>query len=274
MAKGDAIIAGIVFTPADQETLRLLRVEPLLAKRRRLAERLSISQEGAKKRLDHLREQTGAATVDDLMEWIRRNGDRLDRGLRGVLIDKAAEHLNQVQVVRSIPTDPDVRASASLFLTETDRQGVRPGRRMLEIGRMSAPAHVAARMGLAEGDPILIRSKLMLANDIPVRISNSYFLLSLAEGTRLMEPGFVEGGLEVLLRGLGWRFGRAVETLTARMPTHDEVRMLQAGPEAPIVQILRTSYDPNDHPIHTLESICVTNRHVFVVPQVQGDNVF
>jgi hypothetical protein len=28
MARGDVVIAGIVFTPADQDTLRLIRAEP------------------------------------------------------------------------------------------------------------------------------------------------------------------------------------------------------------------------------------------------------
>ncbi|MFN2591360.1 MAG: hypothetical protein ABR532_00790 [Candidatus Dormibacteria bacterium] len=79
MARGDAIIGGIVFTPADQETLRLIRDEPYAARCARLAERLCLSHNGAKKRLDHLRLQTGTSSVNELLEWVWRNGEAIDR---------------------------------------------------------------------------------------------------------------------------------------------------------------------------------------------------
>ncbi len=79
MAKGDFVIEGIVFTPADQETLRVLATEPLLARCRKLARRLSISEHAVKKRLDHLRQQTLTASTDELMEWIWARREQLER---------------------------------------------------------------------------------------------------------------------------------------------------------------------------------------------------
>jgi tetratricopeptide (TPR) repeat protein len=81
MARGDVVIGRIAFTPADQETLRLIRAEPYSARCGRLARRLCLSQNGAKKRLDHLRLQTSTSTVDELLEWIWRNGEAINEAL-------------------------------------------------------------------------------------------------------------------------------------------------------------------------------------------------
>lgn len=177
-----------------------------------------------------------------------------------------------VLVERGIPTDPAVRASRSLFLSETVDQGVVATRKMLDVGQEPAHAYIAARLGIAEGEPVLVRRRLMSANDVPLRISVSYFPISLAEG--LTDPDFVEGGLQVLFEGRGLRFGRALETLAARMPTPDEARTLQLEAGVPVVHILRSSYDTDDNPVHTLESICAANRHVFPIRQPEGDTVF
>ncbi|MGH3927893.1 MAG: UTRA domain-containing protein, partial [Pseudonocardiaceae bacterium] len=93
-----------------------------------------------------------------------------------------------VLVERGIPTDPGVRASRSLFLSETADQGVTPTRRMLYVGQEPAPAHIANRLGIAAGEPVLVRRKLMSANGVPLRISASYFPVSLSEG--LTDPDF------------------------------------------------------------------------------------
>ncbi|MGH8902040.1 MAG: UTRA domain-containing protein [Egibacteraceae bacterium] len=47
------------------------------------------------------------------------------------------------------------------------------------------------------------------------------------------------------------------------MPTADEARPLDLEADVPVVHILRSSYDTGDDPVHTLESICAANRHVF-----------
>ena len=83
MARGDVVIGRIAFTPADWETLLLIRAEPYSARCARLAERLCLSHNGAKKRLDHLRLQTGTSSVDELLEWVWRNGEAIDRALDG-----------------------------------------------------------------------------------------------------------------------------------------------------------------------------------------------
>ncbi|MFC7645392.1 UTRA domain-containing protein [Streptosporangium lutulentum] len=89
----------------------------------------------------------------------------------------------RVVVRRALPTDPAVRASASLFMTESAKQGVRPGRRMLYVGAEPAADHIASALRVEPGTDVLARRKLLLADDVPVRIATSYLRLDLFGGT-------------------------------------------------------------------------------------------
>lgn len=180
----------------------------------------------------------------------------------------------QPLVERSLPTQPDVRASASLYLAEADGQGFAASRRMLDVGTEPCPAGVAAGHGATAGDPVFVRRKLMLADGVPVRIATSYFPLALAEGSPLEAPDFVPGGLQEALEGMGCRFGRADETLTARMPSSYESEMLELVSGVPVVAVLRSSYDANERPVHTLETICAADRHIFRIQQATAADVF
>ncbi len=179
-----------------------------------------------------------------------------------------------VLVHRAIPTDPSVRSSGSLFLTESAGQQGKPDRRLLFSGRSPAPALIAARMGVAPGDDLLVRRRLMRVDEIPVRLAISYFPAGIPEAEELGGNSFLEGGLQELFDRHGRRFGGAEETLVARLPSPEEADILQVRPAEPVVEIVRTSYDEAGYAVHTLQTICAAARHVFVIRQPAGDAVF
>jgi GntR family transcriptional regulator len=159
-------------------------------------------------------------------------------------------------------------------MTETERQGIRAGRRMLYVGPEPATPHVAEALGVEPGEDVLARRKMMLANDVPVRIATSYLRLDLFGGTPLGEPGFVKPSLQAGIEALGHRFGRAEEYLVARLPTEVEDGTLQLDPGEWVVQILRASYATDGTPIHVLETVCAASRHIFPIAQVTGADEF
>jgi GntR family transcriptional regulator len=188
---------------------------------------------------------------------------------------EASERARRVVVERAVPTIPATRASASLYLTEAEQQGVVPSREMLYVGPVPSPAHIAALLRVAPEEPVLLRRKRMRADEIPVRIADSYFRLDVAEGTPISGTDFVEGGFQVYFDRVGRRFGRAVESFMARPATTEEAELLELEQESPtIVQVVRCSYDADDVPIHCLDTVCAADRHVFRVPQPEGDTVF
>lgn len=180
----------------------------------------------------------------------------------------------KVIVQRALPTDPATRGSKSLFLTEAQRQGVIPGRRMLYVGTEPAREHVAACLRIDPGDEVIARRKLMTANDVPVRIATSFFRADLFAGTRIAEPKFVEPSLQAAIVALGYTFGHAEETLTARPPTRFEADTLQLDPGEWVVQVLRASYSTEGTPVHVLETVCAATRHIFTIGQVGGLDEF
>lgn len=181
----------------------------------------------------------------------------------------------QVIVQRALPTEPAVRGSLSLFMTEAERQGIRPDRRMLRVGAEPAADHVSAALRVDEGADVLVRRKLMFANDVPVRIASSYFRLDLFDGTAIAtEPDFVRPSLQSAIEALGHRFGHAEEYLVARPPTEFETRTLRLGEGEWVVQVLRTGYSVEDVPVHMLETICAASRHIFPIGQVAGADQF
>jgi GntR family transcriptional regulator len=121
---------------------------------------------------------------------------------------------------------------------------------------------------------VIARRKLMLANDVPVRVATSFFRADLFADTRMAEPEFVKPTLQAGLEALGYRFGHAEETLTARPPTRFEAEVLELDPGEWVVQVLRASYSTEDTPVHTLETICAATRHVFPIGQVAGVDEF
>jgi DNA-binding GntR family transcriptional regulator len=180
-----------------------------------------------------------------------------------------------VLVQRALPTEPAGRGSMSLFMTEAERQGIRPDRRMLHVGPEPAADHVAAALRVEAGADVLARRKLMLANDVPVRIATSYFRLDLFDGSAIAtERGFVRPSLQSAIEALGHRFGHAEEHLVARPPTGFEASTLRLGDGEWIVQVLRTAYSAEDAPVHTLETICAASRHIFPIGQIAGADEF
>ncbi|ETK33631.1 GntR family transcriptional regulator [Microbispora sp. ATCC PTA-5024] len=184
------------------------------------------------------------------------------------------ERKPRVVVRRALPTEPTVRGSASLFMTEAERQGVSAGRRMLYVGPEPAPVDVAEALEVGPGEPVLARRKLLLAGDVPVRIATSYLRLDLFGGTPLGEPGFVTPSLQAGIEALGHRFGRAEEHLVAREPSPQEAETLDLDPGEWVVRILRASYAADGTPVHVLETVCAASRHVFTITQVTGADEF
>ncbi|GLU48789.1 GntR family transcriptional regulator [Nocardiopsis ansamitocini] len=179
----------------------------------------------------------------------------------------------RILVQRALPTPPATRGSKSLYLTEAQQQGLEPKREMLYVGQEPASEHVAAGLDVHTGDAVIARRKMFWANEVPVRISTSYFRTDVAKGTRLDGEGFVLPTLQAAIEDLGHRFSHATETLTARPPTPYEADLLDVPGEW-VVQVLRVSVSTDDVPIHALETICAASRHVFPIGQVAGSDQF
>ncbi|WP_212826932.1 GntR family transcriptional regulator [Catellatospora sp. TT07R-123] len=122
-----------------------------------------------------------------------------------------------------------------------------------EIGKATPPAAVADILGLAEGEPALLRGRVLYANDEPTQIADSYIPWSLADGQPdLLRENAGRGGSYGRLADAGYPPTRFAEDITVRMPTDAEQRVLELEPTQPVFEIWHVAYS-HDRPIE----VCV-----------------
>ena len=116
----------------------------------------------------------------------------------------------------------------------------------------------------------MIRQRLQLLDDVPAVISTSYYPLWVAEGTRLESSDALPEGPDNLIERLGHRFARGVELLRARMPTPQEVRLLELEPGVPVVRMLHIDYDPDGRTLQVADDLYAADRHEFAFESGRG----
>jgi GntR family transcriptional regulator len=159
------------------------------------------------------------------------------------------------------------RAGRSGFNAQVEEQGETPEQRVLEVGRVPAPVEVALRLAVEDGAPVIVRRRLFLVNDEPVAVCDSYYPLSIADGTVLAKPERVPGGaydvIEDASGPIARKLKRSVDDLVSRMPTPEETDALKLPPGVPVVRILRTVYDSQGEAVEVQDTVAAADKHQF-----------
>ncbi|MBJ6633848.1 MULTISPECIES: GntR family transcriptional regulator [unclassified Streptomyces] len=113
------------------------------------------------------------------------------------------------------------------------------------VSRVPAPAVVAQAHGLAEGAEVYARARVVKEGSQPTHTLTSYYRPEHVEGTRIVDPtpgpAGRGGGFRVLYDA-GYEIDHMQETLFARIPTPDEVQLLQLAPGEWVMELHRTTY--------------------------------
>ena len=157
------------------------------------------------------------------------------------------------------------------FATEAIAQGQVPSRRMLMVGRGPVPADVADWLGPQTGEQAVIRKRLQLLDGVPAVISTSYYPLWLAEGTRLESSDALPEGPDNLIERLGHKFAHGIELLRSRMPTPEEVRLLDLEAGVPVVRLLQSTMTRMAGPLQVADDLYAGDRHEFAFEWAEED---
>lgn len=152
--------------------------------------------------------------------------------------------------------------SRATWSSEVDRQGYQATQEITEVGTVQAPPDVAERLNLTAGDPTIVRRRILLVDDIPVQLSDSYYPASLAEDTELSRPGKLRGYTHSALERLGVEIDRFRDDLSLRMPTPTEARKLRLGRGIPVLRLLRTTYSTEGTSVEVADQILAGDRYV------------
>jgi GntR family transcriptional regulator len=138
---------------------------------------------------------------------------------------------------------------------------------VLEVARVAAPVEVALRLGLEEGQAVIVRRRLFLVNGEPVALCDSYYPVEIAEGTALAEPENVSGGAYAVIEDASGpirrKLKRSVDDLVSRMPRPDETEALKLPLGVPVVRILRTVYDSQGEAVEVQDTVAAADKHQF-----------
>jgi GntR family transcriptional regulator len=153
-------------------------------------------------------------------------------------------------------------AGKAAYLAELEAEGRRPEVEVLEVGPGPAPAEIAQRLGLAEGDRVLVRRRRYLADGRPMELATSYLPWDLAAGTAMGEKHTGPGGIYARLEEAGHRLRRFTEDVRARMPRPEEARALRLPPGVPVFVLVRTAYDQDGRPVEVCDTTMAADQYV------------
>lgn len=133
--------------------------------------------------------------------------------------------------------------------TELAAKGRRGGQRIVRAGEVAASGEVAGLLGVATGEAVVVRRRVMVLEDVPCELTDTYYPASIARGTRLARTAKIPGGAVTLLAELGHTGVRVQEDVTARMPGDEEREVLRTEPGEPVLRLVRVTFDAAGRPI-------------------------
>lgn len=132
---------------------------------------------------------------------------------------------------------------------EAAAHGGTGSQKLLGVEDMVAPEVIADMLGLAPGDPVVVRRRLMVFDDHPVELVDSYYPATIARGTKLAQVGKIRGGAVALLADLGYPPRHVREDVSARLATPDERTLLRLDDPSCVLLLTRTLLSDNDRPV-------------------------
>lgn len=145
---------------------------------------------------------------------------------------------------------------------EAARRGRRGGQRLLHAGEVEAPDAVRAAWGLPAGERVVVRRRLILLDDRPVELADSYYPLSVAVGTPLAEPRKVPGGAVTLLKELGYVGADVVEDVSAGLAVEEEREYLGLAEGSAVLRLLRLTRTVDGTPMEASLMVMPDGRHL------------
>lgn len=166
-----------------------------------------------------------------------------------------AEPRRRVRVVRSSARE---HREESPFRADMQAAGKRGGWESRTEAKVPAPAEIASRLGIGEGELCVRTAYEFLADGRPVQLSTSWEPYDLTAGTLVVLPeGGPHAGIGVVNRmaEIGITVSHAVEQPEPRQATAEEASLLGIQKASLVTHIRRTYYSDEGRPVETADII-------------------
>ncbi|MPY64650.1 GntR family transcriptional regulator [Streptomyces spongiae] len=156
---------------------------------------------------------------------------------------------------------PTAAGESYRWLVEAAKYGADARISVLDVREARPPADVRTAFGLQEDGVALLRSQILLIDDEPAELVQSYYPLDIARGTALMDRPRIKGGTPALLAELGHPPRLSVDRVSARIPTQEQFQALRLPGSLPVLCTLRVVYTDHERPIEA--TVMVKAGHLY-----------
>ncbi|MFE7599815.1 GntR family transcriptional regulator [Streptomyces sp. NPDC057494] len=157
---------------------------------------------------------------------------------------------------------PRKPGQSDAWTDEAALRGRRGGQRLLQAGETDAPDAIRTALRLSATERVVVRRRLILLDDRPVELADSYYPVAVAGGTPLAEPRKVPGGAVTLLKELGYTGAEVVEDVSAALATAEEREHLDLPEGSAVLRLLRLTLTTNGTPMEASLMTMPADRHL------------
>ncbi|PNG18302.1 GntR family transcriptional regulator [Streptomyces cahuitamycinicus] len=155
---------------------------------------------------------------------------------------------------------PRERGQGDAWSAEAAAMGRRGSQRIVHAGEVPSPAEVAALLATPDGEPVVVRRRLILLDDEPNELTNTYYPAAIARGTQLAGTAKIRGGAVTLLAELGHVGALVREDVTVGLPDEEEQEVLRIAATDPVLRLTRLTLDREERPIQVDRMVMPAQR--------------
>ncbi|MGH3503671.1 MAG: GntR family transcriptional regulator [Nocardioidaceae bacterium] len=164
-------------------------------------------------------------------------------------------HASWAESRERMPSD-----QADAYRAELERQNQTAEYRNFDMRIVSATVDLAERLRVGEGDSLVSRGFLRVADGVPSSLQASYYAMDIATECGLLTPHDIPQGTIRTMADHGHVEVGYVDEITTRMPGPDEARTLALDTGAPVLVYVRTTYT-DTRPLRSTETIFAGDRN-------------
>lgn len=147
------------------------------------------------------------------------------------------------------------------FTQEMDKRGISAHSQVIRAELLPASDSVALALGIHPGTEIALLKRVRYGGNQPLAIEICHLNHSACPGILDKHDFSHESLYRVLQQKYGLRLAKADQTISARLPTSEEQRLLQIDRYTPVLSLTRTTYTERDQPIEHVHSVYDGNAY-------------
>ncbi|MEU3935037.1 UTRA domain-containing protein [Streptomyces sp. NPDC029044] len=155
---------------------------------------------------------------------------------------------------------PRGQGQGDAWSADAAARGRRGSQRIVHAGEVPAPGEVARLLGVQDGEPVVVRRRLILLDDEPNELTDTYYPTAIARGTPLAGTAKIRGGAVTLLAELGHVGALVREDVTAGLPDEEEQETLRLTGADPVLRMTRLTLSHEDRPIQVDRMVMPAQR--------------